>query len=385
MMAYETACQREIERLDGSVIRTVGDGILCGFGHPRAHEDDAERAIWAGLKVVEAVGRLATPNGTRLRVRVGIATGLVVVTELTDDSSGRTSDVVGTAPILAVRLQEIVPPDGIALADSTRRLVGNVFTLDDLGKHQVKGMAEPVRVWRVLGRGDFGRRFEAFSLDREVAPLVGRNEEIGLLVSRCEEAARGKGQVVLLSGEPGIGKSRTLHALRDRLSDQGHRFIYCYCSPYHQNTAFYPLIALFERTYQLSQDDPPKQRRDAFDAMVQGAGQEGAATALLRRADGRARRVHAANAEPAARARADLRSPAHPASRAGRRRAGRAGVRERTLGRSKQHRDPAPSGRANPGSPHRVDYHFQAGPGVLVARFPASAGADPEPAHTQAM
>ncbi|HEX2478358.1 MAG TPA: AAA family ATPase [Geminicoccaceae bacterium] len=281
MIAYETACRHEISRFDGAVIRIVGDGVLCSFGHPRAHEDDAERAIWAALKVVEAVGRLPAPNGARLRVRVGIATGLVVVSELMDNASGRSSEVVGTTPIIAVRLQTIVPPDGIVVADSTRRLVGNVFNFEDLGTHQLKGFAAPVRAWRVLGRGDFSSRFEAFSVAHDLTPLVGRLEEIRLLVNRCEQAADGEGQVILLSGEPGIGKSRIVHALHERLEGKGYRFIYCYCSPYHQNTAFYPLIALFERTYQLSHDNPPAQLREAFEAMVQAADGDEHAAALL--------------------------------------------------------------------------------------------------------
>jgi class 3 adenylate cyclase/predicted ATPase len=281
MFAYEAACRHEVSRFDGAIIRVVGDGILCSFGHPRAHEDDAERAIWAGVEVVDAVGRLPAANGTQLRVRVGIATGLVVVSELMDDIAGSSSEIVGTAPIVAVRLQALVPPNCVAVADSTRRLVGNVFTFEDLGTHQLKGLAEPVRAWRVLGRGDFSSRFAEFSTAHDLTPLVGRKEEIDLLVSRCVQAADGEGQVILLCGEPGIGKSRMVHALRRRLAGNGHRFIYCYCSPYHQNTAFYPLTALFERTYQLSQDDPTAQRRQAFEAMVHAAGQDDHATALL--------------------------------------------------------------------------------------------------------
>ena len=281
MLAYEAACRQEINRFDGVIIRIVGDGILSSFGHPRAHEDDAERAIWAALEIVESVGRLLAPNGTRLRVRVGIATGLVVVTELVQNGSGRTSEVTGTTPILAVRLQTLVPPDGIVVADSTRRLVGNVFTFEDLGTHELKGFAEPARAWRVLGRGDFGSRFEAFPMADHITPLVGRVEETGLLVNRCEQAAEGEGQVVLLSGEPGIGKSRMVHALHERLSDQGYRFIYCYCSPYHQNTALYPLVALFERSWRQSEDDPPAQRRAAVQEVVRAAGGEDLGAALL--------------------------------------------------------------------------------------------------------
>jgi class 3 adenylate cyclase/predicted ATPase len=283
MIAYEAACRHEVSRFDGAIIRVVGDGILCCFGHPRAHEDDAERAIWAGLELVGAVGRLPATNGTTLRVRVGIATGLVVVTELMDAAAGSTSEIVGSTPIVAVRLQALVPPNGVIVADSTRRLVGNVFTFEDLGTHPLKGLAEPVRAWRVLGRGDFSSRFEGFSSARDLTPLVGRMEEIGLLISRCEQAADGDGQVVLLSGEPGIGKSRMVNALHDRLSAQGYRFIYCYCSPYHQNTAFHPLTALFERTYQLSPDDPPTRRREAIQAMAKASGQDEHAAALLAR------------------------------------------------------------------------------------------------------
>ena len=281
MIAYEAACRQEVSRFDGAIIRVVGDGILCSFGHPRAHEEDAERAIWAGLELIDAVGRLPAASGTQLRVRVGIATGLVVVTEVMDDSAGATPEIVGTTPIVAVRLQALVPPNGVVVADSTRRLVGNVFTFEDLGTHQLKGLAEPVRAWRVLGRGDFSSRFEGFSAAHDLPALVGRTEEIGLLVSHCEQAADGEGQVVLLSGEPGIGKSRLVHALHDRLSGKSFRFIYCYCSPYHQNTAFYPLTALLERTYRLCQDDPATKRRESFQAMVRAAGQDGHWAALL--------------------------------------------------------------------------------------------------------
>ncbi len=286
MIAYEAACRHEVGRFDGAIIRVVGDGILCSFGHPRAHEDDAERAIWAGIELVDAVGRLPPLTAPSCVCGLEFATGLVVVTELMDGVAGSNPEIVGTTPIVAVRLQALVPPNSVIVADSTRRLVGNVFTFEDLGTHQLKGLAEPVRAWRVLGRGDFGSRFEGFSSAHDLTPLVGRIEEVELLVSRCERAADGEGQVVLLSGEPGIGKSRTVDALRDRLSGKGYRFIYCYCSPYHQNTAFYPLISLFERIYQLSRDDPPARRREAFQAMVEAAGQDEYATVLLARLTG---------------------------------------------------------------------------------------------------
>ncbi len=208
--AYRTLCGDVIARYDGFVARYVGDGILTYFGWPTAHEDDAERAVRAALEIVHTVKRASSTED--LSVRIGIATGPVVVGE-TAGAGDQSKLAVGSTPNLAARLQGLAVADQIVIAASTRRLVGNAFELTDLGEHDLKGIAEPVHAWRVERALVTESRFDANRGGSALTPLVGREEELDLLLRRWSQAKDGEGQVVLLSGEPGIGKSRILSAL----------------------------------------------------------------------------------------------------------------------------------------------------------------------------
>ena len=185
----------------------MGDGVLAYFGWPQAHEDDAERAVRAGLAIVEATGGLKTPAGAPLAARIGIATGLVMVGELIGEGAAKEQTVVGETPNLAARLQALAAPGSVVISQATRRLVGGLFELADLGSLRLKGFARPLAAWQVDGLGGAESRFEAMHATG-LTPLVGREHELGLLLERWALAKDGEGQVVLLSGEPGIGKSR---------------------------------------------------------------------------------------------------------------------------------------------------------------------------------
>jgi hypothetical protein len=219
----------------------MGDGVLVYFGYPQAHEDDAERAVRAGLDMIAAVGRLDMPAISKLQVRIGVATGLVVVGDLVGEGAAQEQAVVGETPNLAARLQALAEPGSVVIAPATRRLIGDRFGLQALGRHEVKGLAELVEAWAVEGVSASEGRFEAVRSGRLTA-FVGREQELGLLLERWNLAQDGEGQVVLLSGEPGIGKSRILAELRARLESTGARSLRLHCSPYYVNRAFYPII-----------------------------------------------------------------------------------------------------------------------------------------------
>jgi hypothetical protein len=254
-------CGEVIARYEGHVARYVGDGILTYFGWPEAHEEDADRAVRAALDIVQATKQISSKEP--LSVRIGIATGPVVVGE--QAGVGDASKLaVGSAPNLAARLQVLANDDQIVIASSTHRLVGNAFELSDLGERELKGIAESVHAWRVMAVSGAASRFEA-SHGAQLAPLVGREQEIGLLLDR-----EGEGQVVLLSGEPGIGKSRVLSALRERLEGQGAGAMRFQCSPYHINSTFYPIIDNFERTLKFGRDESSESKLDKLAALILG-------------------------------------------------------------------------------------------------------------------
>ena len=263
--AYRTLCGDVIARYDGFVARYVGDGILTYFGWPTAHEEDAERAVRAALEIVHTVKRASSTED--LAVRIGIATGPVVVGE-TAGTGDQSKLAVGSTPNLAARLQGLAAADQIVIAASTRRLVGSAFELTDLGEHDLKGIAEPVHAWRVERALVTESRFDANRGGDALTPLVGRGEELDLLLRRWSQAKDGEGQVVLLSGEPGIGKSRILSALRQRLDAQGVQALRFQCSPYYVNSAFWPVIDNFERALKFARDETADAKLDKLEALV---------------------------------------------------------------------------------------------------------------------
>src|SRR6266699_1927960 len=213
--AYHAACARITRTYDGFLAEFRGDGILAYFGYPRAHEDDAERTVRAALDIIAAVARLETRAAEPLAVRIGIATGLVVVGDLGREGALWENALVGETPNLAGRLQALAEPGMIVIAGSTRRLLGDLFRLRDLGWHEVKGIGEPVAAWAVEGVSDSESRFEAVHAVG-LTDLIGREEEIEFLLERQRLAWKGEGQIVLISGEPGIGKSRLVAAPAER-------------------------------------------------------------------------------------------------------------------------------------------------------------------------
>jgi class 3 adenylate cyclase len=263
--AYRTLCGDVIARYDGFVARYVGDGILTYFGWPIAHEEDAERALRAALEIVHTVKRASSIEA--LSVRIGIATGPVVVGEAAG-TGDQSKLAVGSTPNLAARLQGLAAADQIVIATSTRRLVGSAFALTDLGEQDLKGIAEPVHAWRVERALATESRFDARRGQSALTPLVGREEELDLLLRRWSQARDGEGQVVLLSGEPGIGKSRVLNALRQRLEAQGVQALRFQCSPYYVNSAFWPIIDNLERALKFARDETPGTKLAKLEALV---------------------------------------------------------------------------------------------------------------------
>jgi class 3 adenylate cyclase/tetratricopeptide (TPR) repeat protein len=249
---YHRAVAETVGRFDGFVAKYMGDGVLIYFGYPQAHEDDAEQAVRAALAVIEAVSRL--PAREDLRVRLGVATGLAVVGDLIGEGAAQERGVVGETPNLAARLQALATPNTLVIAGATRRQIGELFDLEDLGPQQLAGFAEPQRAWRVLGKSGEVSRFEA--LRSGETPLVGRDEEIELLRRRWEQAKTGEGRVVLISGEPGIGKSRLTAAFSAQIESEPHSRLRYFCSPHHQDSALYPFIAQLERAAGFGRDDP---------------------------------------------------------------------------------------------------------------------------------
>jgi class 3 adenylate cyclase/tetratricopeptide (TPR) repeat protein len=265
--AYHAACARITRNYDGFLAEFRGDGILAYFGYPRAHEDDAERTVRAGLDIVAAVAQLETRAAEPLAVRIGIATGLVVVGDPTGMGALREHALVGDAPNVAARLQALAEPGTIVVATSTRRLLGDLFRLRDLGRHQVKGIAEPVAAWAVEGLAASENRFEAVRTVT-LTDFIGRKDEIELLLERQRIAFKGEGQVVLISGEPGIGKSRLAAALDERIANERHTRLRYQCSPYHSNSALFPFIAQLERAAGFKTDDTSEQRLDKLEAFL---------------------------------------------------------------------------------------------------------------------
>src|SRR5215471_8361367 len=276
--AYQKCVAETVARFGGFVAKYMGDGVLVYFGYPQAHEDDAERAVRAGLELTAGVGALNCP--VPLQTRVGIATGLVVVGDLIGSGEAQERGIVGDTPNLAARLQGIAKPNTVVIADSTRKLLGNLFELADLPSKDLKGIDGPVRAFAALRPSAVESRFEA--LRTATTPLVGRDEELALLMRRWEQAKAGDGCVVLISGEPGLGKSRIAETIVERIGAEPHTRLRYFCSPHHQDSALYPSIAQLERAAGFRREDTPEQRLDKLEALLaQGTNDLSEAVPLL--------------------------------------------------------------------------------------------------------
>lgn len=264
--AYTECCAEVIERNGGFVAQYMGDGVLAYFGYPHAHEHDAERAVRAGLALAEAVPRLETAAGS-LPVRVGIATGVVVVGDLIGTGQAQQRGVVGETPNLAARLQGLAEPNHVVIAEGTRALLGNLFELQDLGAKDLKGIAAPARAWAVVRESPVESRFEAMHAT-VLGALVGRDEESQLLLRRWSMAKAGEGQCVLVSGEAGIGKSRLTAGFLESVATEPHARLRYFCSPQHTDSALYPVIARMQRAAGLARDDAAQTKLDKLDASL---------------------------------------------------------------------------------------------------------------------
>jgi class 3 adenylate cyclase len=263
--AYQKSVAEVVRRFGGFVAKYMGDGVLVYFGYPQAHEDDAERAVRAGLELIAAVTALASP--VSLQTRVGIATGLVVVGDLIGSGEAQERGIIGETPNLAARLQGIADPNTVVIAEGTRKLLGNLFELEDIGARHLKGIAGPVRAWAALRASSVESRFEALR-GSALTDLVGREEETELLLQRWSRAKAGEGQVVLLSGEAGIGKSRLTAAVLERLASEPHTRLRYFCSPQRTDSALYPIIGQMERAARLDHQDLPTEKLDKLDALL---------------------------------------------------------------------------------------------------------------------
>ena len=260
--AYQDTCAAIIQRFAGHIAQYLGDGLLVYFGYPQAHEDDAQRAVRTGLGFVEAMetlnSYLGQQHGVRLAVRVGIHTGLVVVGEI--GGGGRQEPLaLGDTPNIAARLQGLAAPDTVVISAATQRLIQGYFTCQALGAQTLKGVAMPLQVYQVVRATEVQQRFDVAAA-RGLTPLVGREHEVGLLRERWAQVQVGRGHIVVLSGEAGIGKSRLVQAVQDEIIDAAALRIEYRCSPYHQHSALYPVIAHLERVLAWRQDETPAER-----------------------------------------------------------------------------------------------------------------------------
>src|SRR5262249_24508151 len=264
----------------GFVAKYMGDGVLVYFGYPRAHEDDAERAVRAGLALTELVPTLQAGHGSGLQVRVGIATGLVGVGDLTGEGEARGRGVRGETPNLAARLQALAQPGQVVISQSSHRLSGGMFEYRDLGLVELKGLVDRVQAWHVMGASGVESRFEA-QHEAKLTPLVGRQEDLELILRRWRQAVEGEGRVILVSGEAGIGKSRLIAELQDRLQAEPHTRLRYFCSPHHTDSAFYPVIAQLERAAGLERHDPSEIKLRKLAALLEPGAQYAIGVQLL--------------------------------------------------------------------------------------------------------
>jgi class 3 adenylate cyclase/tetratricopeptide (TPR) repeat protein len=263
---YQDATAGVIGRYGGFVAKFMGDGVLAYFGFPQAFEDAAERAVRAALGILAEVGGIVLPDGTRIQARVGIATGLVVVGEIIGTGTAQERTIVGETPNLAARLQALAAPDTILIGESTQSLLGGLFELDHTGEHALKGFSRPIPVWRVRGEASIESRFAAARSGGSL-PFIGRANEMGLLLDRWRLACAGEGQIVTVTGEAGIGKSRAVEALQEAVASEPHRRIHLQCSSYHSDSALYPMIQHLSRAAGFAAADSPAIRMEKLEAL----------------------------------------------------------------------------------------------------------------------
>ena len=279
---YQDAAAGAIGRFGGFVAKFMGDGVLAYFGFPHAFEDAAERAVRAAIAILAEVGGIERPDGTPAQARIGIATGLVVVGEIVGTGTAQERTIVGETPNLAARLQALAAPDTILISETTQNLFGGLFDLEPTGQHEVKGFARPVPVWRVRGEAAVESRFAA-SRAGSGSPLIGRAHEMGLLLDRWRLARSGEGQIVTVIGEAGIGKSRAVEALQEALAGEPHARIHLQCSPYHSDSALYPVIQHLSRAARLRRRRilPPRGSKSSRGLFARRAASDAAAVPLL--------------------------------------------------------------------------------------------------------
>jgi class 3 adenylate cyclase/predicted ATPase len=271
--AYQSCLSSIIRQFDGFIARYVGDGVLAYFGWPKARETDPERAVRAALEIIPAIRRMPT-LADRVHIRIGIATGLVIVGEPIGTGEAWQQTAIGETPNLAARLQALAQPDTVVIAEGTRQIIGDLFDYKDLGVVALKGIAKPVPAWQVLGSSKVESRFEALR-GSTLAPLCGRNEEVATLVRRWRHATQNEGRVVLLSGEPGIGKSRLVTTLQERINDEPHIRLRYFCSPYHLDSALHPFVTQIERAARFVQGDSRETRLEKLTTLIAQASQPG--------------------------------------------------------------------------------------------------------------
>src|SRR5262245_9328269 len=255
--AYQSVCTEVIQRYDGHIAQLLGDGLLVYFGYPHAHEDDAQRAVRTGLGILATMGdlnkALQQTKGIQLAVRLGIHTGLVVVGEM--GGAGRQELLaLGEVPNVCSRIEGLAQPNTIAVSEATHRLIQGYFECQELGEHTLRGVAEPVAVYQVLQESGARGRLDV-AVTRGLTPLVGRESEVTLLLERWEQVKAGQGQVILLSGDAGIGKSRLVQMLKEHVAHEPHTCWECRSAEYSQNTALFPLTDLFQRLLQFQAED----------------------------------------------------------------------------------------------------------------------------------
>ncbi|MHA1153158.1 MAG: AAA family ATPase, partial [Alphaproteobacteria bacterium] len=282
--AYQGACAKVIAQYNGYIAKYMGDGVLVYFGYPQAHENDAERAVRTGLGIIEAMpelGAAQAPLGVvDLAVRVGIDTGLVVVGDILGEGTAEEASVVGKTPNMAARLQALAQPNQVVIGPLTRELIGGTFSCEDLGAHHLKGFAEPVSAWRALAERRVESRFEA-AHGAALTDFVGRRQEIGLLLDRWRHATTGEGQVVLLLGEAGIGKSRILREFTEQLREEPHLTLRYQCSPHQINAAFHPIVKQLQDAADFGHEDTADEKLDKLERLLGTPGEDGSETLPL--------------------------------------------------------------------------------------------------------